>query len=107
MSGGSREPASWLTRHLRDGAYGVTRSEELHGTSVSRNIGTMDSPAITVKQLTDYLDRAIALERMAADEPDSTFKSQLMNQAAAYRKLAARKANDHGLPAPSPPNSGL
>ncbi len=57
-----------------------------------------------MKQLTDYLDRAIALERMAADEPDSTFKSRILDQAAAYRKLAARKAEDHGLPAPSAPD---
>lgn len=67
----------------------------------------MDSPAINLKQLTDYLERAVALERLAADEQDLTFKSQLLNQAAAYRNLAAQKANEFGLPAPSPPNGGL
>jgi hypothetical protein len=80
---------------------------ELQGACVGRSIGTMDSPASTVKQLTDYLERAIALERLAADEADSTFKSQLLNQANAYRKLAARRAADYGLPAPSPPSPGL
>ncbi len=67
----------------------------------------MDSPVVTVKQLTDYLDRAIALERLAAAEADSTFKSQLLDPAASYLKLAARKAEDYGLPAPSPPSPGL
>jgi hypothetical protein len=46
---------------------------------------------------------AISLERMAEGEPDSTFKTQLLDQAAAYRKLAAKGADDYGLPAPSSP----
>jgi hypothetical protein len=56
-----------------------------------------------VKLLTEYLDRAINLERLAASEQDSEFKTQLLNQAAAYRKLAARRAEQYGLPPPSPP----
>ena len=56
-----------------------------------------------MNQLTEYLDRAVSLERLAADERDSAFKGQLLNQAAAYRKLAARRAEQHGLPPPSPP----
>ena len=56
-----------------------------------------------MKQLTEYLERAVSLERLAAGEQDSTFKDQLLNQAAAYRKLAARRAEQYGLPAPSPP----
>jgi hypothetical protein len=32
-------------------------------------------------KLTEYLERAISLERMAADEPDSAFKTQLLEQA--------------------------
>jgi hypothetical protein len=58
-----------------------------------------------MKLLTEYLERAISLERMAADEPDSTFRTQLLDQAAAYRKLAAKRAKDYGLPAPSPPKT--
>jgi hypothetical protein len=58
-----------------------------------------------VKLLTEYLDRAISLERLAASEQDSEFKTQLLNQAAAYRKLAARRAGKYGLPPPSPPAS--
>jgi hypothetical protein len=56
-----------------------------------------------MKQLTEYLERAVSLERLAANEEDSEFKTQLLNQAAAYRKLAAKRANDYGLPAPSAP----
>ena len=56
-----------------------------------------------MKLLTEYLDRAVSLERLAAGERESTFKAQLLNQAAAYRKLAAKRAEDYGLPAPSPP----
>jgi len=55
-----------------------------------------------VKKLTEYLDRAVQLEELAAKEPDSTFKDQLLNQATAYRKLAAKWAKDLGMPPPSP-----
>jgi hypothetical protein len=58
-----------------------------------------------MKLLTEYLERAINLERLAAAEQDSNFKEQLLNQAAAYRKMAARQAKDYGLPPPSPPES--
>jgi len=56
-----------------------------------------------MKLLTEYLDRAISLERLAASEPDSKFKTELLNQAVAYRKLAAERAKQYGLPPPSPP----
>jgi hypothetical protein len=56
-----------------------------------------------MKLLTEYLERAVNLERLAAGEQDSTFKTQLLNQAAAYRKLAAKRAMEYGLPPPSPP----
>jgi hypothetical protein len=55
-----------------------------------------------VKLLTEYLERAIQLEKMAEQEPDSAFKDQLLAQAEAYRKLAAKRAESYGLPAPSP-----
>lgn len=58
-----------------------------------------------MKLLTEYLERAVSLELLAADERDSTFKVQLLNQAAAYRKLAARRAEQYGLPPPSPPET--
>jgi hypothetical protein len=56
-----------------------------------------------MQQLTEYLDRAINLERLAASEQDSRFKTELLDQAAAYRKLAARRAEQFGLPPPSKP----
>jgi hypothetical protein len=56
-----------------------------------------------MKLLTEYLDRAINLERLAASEQDSKFKTELLNQAAAYRKRAAKRAEQYGLPPPSPP----
>lgn len=58
-----------------------------------------------MKLLTEYLERAINLERLAASEADSKFKTELLNQANAYRKLAARRAEQCGLPPPSPPES--
>lgn len=53
-----------------------------------------------MKLLTEYLERAIQLEHLASGEPDSTFKKQLVEQAKAYRKLAAKRAKDY---APAPP----
>ena len=56
-----------------------------------------------MKLLTEYLERAVSLERLAADEVDLKFKNDLLKQAAAYRRLAAKRASDYGLPPPSPP----
>jgi hypothetical protein len=58
-----------------------------------------------IKLLTEHLERAISLERLAADEQDPQFKDALLGQAAAYRKLAAKRASDCGLPPPSPPEN--
>lgn len=56
--------------------------------------------------LTEYLERAVEFEQLAASENDKTFKQQLLEQAAAYRKLAAKRAEELGLPMPSPPQNG-
>jgi hypothetical protein len=56
-----------------------------------------------MKLLTEYLERAVNLEKLAAGEQDSIFKTQLLNQAAAYRALAAKRAQKYGLPSPSLP----
>jgi hypothetical protein len=58
-----------------------------------------------MKLLTEYLERAVSLEQFAAGEQDSKFKEDLLRQAAAYRKLAAKRACDYGLPPPSPPEN--
>ncbi|MCK1305851.1 MULTISPECIES: hypothetical protein [unclassified Bradyrhizobium] len=46
--------------------------------------------------------RAVQLEALAADESDAAFKTQLQTQAQTYRKLAAKRAHEYGLPTLSP-----
>ena len=58
-----------------------------------------------MKLLTEYLERAVTLERLAEGEQDERFKAQLLTQAAAYRRLAAKRAQEYGLPAPSAPET--
>jgi hypothetical protein len=60
-----------------------------------------------MKLLTEYLEHALAFERLAAQENDPQVKAQFESQAAAYRKLAAERAARYGLPAPSPPAQEL
>jgi hypothetical protein len=57
--------------------------------------------------LTEYLERAIEFEKLAASEENEAFKLQLLKQAADYRRLAAERAKDYGLPMPSPPENSL
>jgi hypothetical protein len=59
-----------------------------------------------MKLLTEYLERALQLESLADGEADSTFRTELLKQAAAYRKLAFKRAEQYGLPNPSPPPAG-
>nr|WP_249803188.1 hypothetical protein [Bradyrhizobium sp. 35] len=54
--------------------------------------------------LTEYFERAVQLEQLALGEADANFKAQLLTQARAYRKLAAKRAAEYGLPPPSPPD---
>jgi hypothetical protein len=58
-----------------------------------------------MKMLTEYLERAVEFEKLAAEEKGEAFKAQLLKQAADYRKLAARRAKELGLPMPSPPEN--
>ena len=58
-----------------------------------------------MKLLTEYLERAIQMEALAATESDPVFKGQLLDQADAYRKLAAKRAEEYGLLPPSPPKA--
>ena len=57
-----------------------------------------------MKLLTEYLERAVQLEKMAVAEPESAFKDQLISQSEAYRKLAAKRAQEQKLPPPSKPH---
>jgi|UPI000480029D hypothetical protein len=56
-----------------------------------------------MKMLTEYLDRAVEFERLAASEENEAFRSVLLRQAAAYRHLAEKRAEQYGLPKPSAP----
>lgn len=56
-----------------------------------------------MKLLTEYMERALQLEGLAQGETDLRFKAELLRQAASYRKLAAKRADQYGLPPPSPP----
>lgn len=54
-----------------------------------------------MKLLTEYLERAVQFEALAANEADSAFKAELLKQAREYRRLAAKRAKELGLPPPS------
>lgn len=51
-----------------------------------------------MKMIAEYLEHAIRFELMAADEADPELKQTLANQALAYRKLAAERADRLNLP---------
>ena len=54
-----------------------------------------------MKLLNEYLEHALTFERMAAEESNPEVKAQFEQQAKAYRRLAAQRAEKYGLPAPS------
>ena len=54
-----------------------------------------------MKMLAEYLDTAIEFEHLAAAEKNPKLRAELEKQAAAYRKLAEKRAKEHGLQRPS------
>ena len=56
-----------------------------------------------MKLVTEYLLDAIKFEQMAEDAKDEALKAAFMKQAADYRKLALKRAKDHGMPIPDVP----
>ena len=50
-----------------------------------------------MKMLAEYLENAINFEKMEADEKDPKLRERFAKQAAAYRKLAEKRAKDYGL----------
>jgi ABC-type Zn uptake system ZnuABC Zn-binding protein ZnuA len=54
-----------------------------------------------MKMLAEYLDSALKFEQMAAHEKDPKLKADFEKQAAAYRKLAEKRAKEYGLKMPS------
>jgi hypothetical protein len=55
-----------------------------------------------VKMIAEYLEHALAFERLAANENNPSLKGDFEKQAAAYRKLASERAKKLGLPEPPP-----
>ena len=53
-----------------------------------------------MKLVAEYLEQALQFERMAAEAADGHFKDSLLKQAAAYRKLAAERAEQLGMRIP-------
>jgi hypothetical protein len=53
-----------------------------------------------MKLIGKYLDIAIKFERLAAQETPSKLRTSFEKQAAAYRKLAAKRARKLGVPEP-------
>jgi hypothetical protein len=56
-----------------------------------------------MKLITEYLERDVRFEQLAADESNAELKEQFERQAKAYRKLAAKRANELGQPLPGSP----
>jgi hypothetical protein len=56
-----------------------------------------------MKLVSEYLQDAINFERLAAEAEEGPFKQSLLQQAAAYRKLAAQRAEALGVPLPPDP----
>jgi hypothetical protein len=51
-----------------------------------------------MKLIAEYMDRALNFEHMAVLERNPEVKAQLEKQAAAYRKLAERRAEEISAP---------
>jgi hypothetical protein len=56
-----------------------------------------------MKRVIDYLERAIVFDRLAAEEGNPAFKVKFEEQAAAYRKVAANRAERLGVELPDAP----
>ena len=51
-----------------------------------------------MKLVAEYLEQAVRFNRMAAEATDPKLKESLEKQAAAYRKLAEKRAAELNLP---------
>jgi len=58
-----------------------------------------------MKMLAEYLEHAGHFEQMAAEAKDAQFKRMLLDQAAAYEKLAEKRIEKLHLSKPPPPKS--
>ncbi len=57
-----------------------------------------------MKLVTEHLAEAAKFERLAKDESNPALKEQLLNQAAAYYRLAQERAQALGQPLPPKPS---
>jgi hypothetical protein len=55
-----------------------------------------------MKMVAEYLEQAEHFERLAEESTDPSFKALLLQQAAAYRKLALARAKNLNNPLPKP-----
>jgi hypothetical protein len=60
-----------------------------------------------MKLITEYIADAVNFERLAAVETNPEFRTELEKQAAAYRRLAAHRAKQIGVPPPEWPNENF
>lgn len=59
-----------------------------------------------MRMIAEYLEHAIRFEQMAEQATDAKFKAGLLQQAAAYRKLAQERAKQLNVAIPkAPPNT--
>ena len=63
----------------------------------------MRERAPAVRMIAEYLEHAIRFEQMAEEATDLKFKDSLLQQAAAYRKLAEQRAKKLNIPLPKQP----
>ena len=59
------------------------------------------TPAL--RMIAEYLEHAIRFEQMAEEATDPKFREGLLQQAAAYRKLAEQRAMKLNIPVPKSP----
>jgi hypothetical protein len=57
-----------------------------------------------MKLVAEHLERAARFQRLAASEKNLTTRAQMLEQAEAYYKLAVRRAEALGQPAPPRPS---
>ena len=58
-----------------------------------------------MKSILEYLEQSVQFEQMAAQETDQTLKVSLLEQAAAYHRLAAKRALKLNVQLPQRPEN--
>jgi hypothetical protein len=58
-----------------------------------------------MQTMVEYLERAQQFEHMAQNAADPALRANVIEQAEAYRKLAHKRAEEHGIPIPPIPKN--